>query len=300
MLNILSQPYPAPEKTWQSVIKNAFWAGLVVALVLVFLKPFGIDNDGSGVSQLLIASFGLVTFVVSVLLNGSVMYFFPNWIDEKTWTVGKEIFLLLVLLCFITLGNWLYTGLINGGRIMPVSVLLFMFPYTVGVGIFPCTLSVIARYWKLLSYYQKSASTLHVTPHAPVAQSSVAQDTTLPDTDSKASSELIELTAENGKDFIRLVSDSLLFIESADNYSTIFALNNGKLQKHIIRGSLTRLESQLHIKSIVRVHRSYIANLDKVQRVSGNAQGYKLHFMDTDESVPVARAQSKVVLEYFR
>jgi DNA-binding LytR/AlgR family response regulator len=38
-----------------------------------------------------------------------------------------------------------------------------------------------------------------------------------------------------------------------------------------------------------RCHRAYIVNLDKVQHVEGNAQGYRLRFPDVEEPVPVSR-----------
>jgi DNA-binding LytR/AlgR family response regulator len=45
----------------------------------------------------------------------------------------------------------------------------------------------------------------------------------------------------------------------------------------------------------VKCHRSCIVNLDKVVKVSGNAQGFKLHLKETDFVVPVARKYSEVV-----
>ena len=72
-------------------------------------------------------------------------------------------------------------------------------------------------------------------------------------------------------------------------------MKDEQLFKEIIRSSLTRLEGQIQIKSIVRCHRSFIVNLDKVIKVSGNAQGFKLHLEGTDFMVPVARKYSEIV-----
>ena len=79
------------------------------------------------------------------------------------------------------------------------------------------------------------------------------------------------MVAENEKDSIELFAESLFYIESSDNYSTIFYEKAGKLQKELLRSSLTRLESQISSESIVRCHRSFIVNLDKVEKVTGNA-----------------------------
>ena len=60
--------------------------------------------------------------------------------------------------------------------------------------------------------------------------------------------------------------------------------------KLLLRSSLSRLEAQIIDRSnIVRCHRSYVVNLDRVERVTGNAQGYKLHLFGGQFQVPVAR-----------
>ncbi|NRA11079.1 MAG: LytTR family transcriptional regulator, partial [Crocinitomicaceae bacterium] len=41
--------------------------------------------------------------------------------------------------------------------------------------------------------------------------------------------------------------------------------------------------------NVMKTHRSYVVNLDAVEDVQGNAQGYVLSLTNTDERVPVAR-----------
>ena len=38
-----------------------------------------------------------------------------------------------------------------------------------------------------------------------------------------------------------------------------------------------------------RCHRAYIVNLDKIEQVEGNAQGYKLKLQGTEDLIPVSR-----------
>jgi DNA-binding LytR/AlgR family response regulator len=105
---------------------------------------------------------------------------------------------------------------------------------------------------------------------------------------------LITLIADNDKDKLILRSGNLLFIESSDNYCTIFHVKSnatgiGQPAKLLLRSSLSRLEGQINQPHIVRCHRSYIVNLDRIERVTGNAQGYKLHLLGGQFQVPVAR-----------
>ena len=104
----------------------------------------------------------------------------------------------------------------------------------------------------------------------------------------------LTLIADNEKDVLKLQPDDLLFIESSDNYCTIVHLKDepvgaGKLLKPLLRSSLSRLETQINRPHIVRCHRSYVVNLNRVERVTGNAQGYKLHLLNGQLQVPVAR-----------
>jgi DNA-binding LytR/AlgR family response regulator len=110
------------------------------------------------------------------------------------------------------------------------------------------------------------------------------------------------LVAENEKDKVSISVCDLLFIESADNYSLVCFRTVGKIDKVMLRSSLTRLESQLRMQSIQQVkrcHRSYLVNLSQVQNMSGNAQGYRLHFTDIKTPVLVSRGYATDVLRYF-
>jgi DNA-binding LytR/AlgR family response regulator len=99
----------------------------------------------------------------------------------------------------------------------------------------------------------------------------------------------LTLIADNEKDVLSFLVADLLFIESSDNYCTIVYLKNGQPAKPLLRSSLSRLESQINAFNIVRCHRSFVVNLDRVERITGNAQGYKLHLLSGQFQVPVAR-----------
>jgi DNA-binding LytR/AlgR family response regulator len=78
----------------------------------------------------------------------------------------------------------------------------------------------------------------------------------------------------------------------------VFYLENGhQPRRTVLRNSLTNLEVILAGAGLIRCHRSYLVNLRRVERVSGNAQGYRLHFIGLESSVPVARGRSAKVLE---
>jgi DNA-binding LytR/AlgR family response regulator len=50
-------------------------------------------------------------------------------------------------------------------------------------------------------------------------------------------------------------------------------------------------------QNIYRCHKSYLVNLAKVNHVSGNAQGYKLHLKDVEDQIPVSRKLNEEIKE---
>ena len=107
----------------------------------------------------------------------------------------------------------------------------------------------------------------------------------------------LQFLDENGKPDFSINFDQLIFIKAANNYVEINYFEEESIKKYLLRNSIRKVEEQLSHPSIKRSHRSYLVNLDKVGRITGNAQGYKLHFPFTAEFVvPVSRSKGKELL----
>ena len=77
---------------------------------------------------------------------------------------------------------------------------------------------------------------------------------------------LIAFPDEKGDLKISIMLDNLLYIESADNYTTINYLNKSGQAHYMLRNSLKWMEENLiRDTPLVRCHRSYIVNMDKVK-----------------------------------
>ncbi|MBN4065836.1 LytTR family transcriptional regulator, partial [Candidatus Amoebophilus asiaticus] len=87
-------------------------------------------------------------------------------------------------------------------------------------------------------------------------------------------------------------------VASVDNYIEIFSENEGGITKNLLRNTLRKAEeSLLNYPYLFKCHRAYIVNLQKIQSVIGNSQGYKLVFDKIEQPIPVARSQSKQLKE---
>lgn len=281
MFSILAQPHPRFERdvaTWWLCVG----AGLFVGLFIVIFQPFGTDRVIMPGKYLFLAGFGLITSLVLVTNYFALPALFPAWFREERWTVGRNIVFVLGHFLGIAVLNYFYTTSVFGiSRHIPG--LLSMIGFTLIIGVFPTTAFTITTYVKKLKKYSQPPQP------EPLSPQELATET----------QQYIQFTAENGKDQLRLPVTELLYIESADNYSEIVFQENEQLRKELLRSSLSRLETQISYDFIVRCHRSYIVNLHRVERVSGNAQGYKLHLRSLDMPVPVARKYSELVTERF-
>ncbi|MDP4262474.1 MAG: LytTR family DNA-binding domain-containing protein [Bacteroidota bacterium] len=101
---------------------------------------------------------------------------------------------------------------------------------------------------------------------------------------------VIELTGDYQGEKIVLPPDELYFITAANNYVKVHFIKNDKISYSIIRMTMKRVEEALQSwPDFFRCHRAYIVNLDKVQHVEGNAQGYRVRLAGVEEPIPVSR-----------
>ena len=278
MFKIFEQPYPFQEKTNTRVWIQSFAEGAFIALFLNLFQPFGISLWQEPNKVFYLIGYGLMTTLGGLVLRFGIFRAFPKYYRENSWTIAKEIGSVLTLVTLITLANMLYSSLAFGFN-QGLMSFVGMFFAVIIIGVFPIIFGVMLNYIFQLKKYEQPFIISHTQPIG----------------NQKSDSEIIKLVAENEKDLLEIKAESLIYIESSDNYSTIFFETEGTLQKELIRSSLTRLEGQIHQGQVVRCHRSFIVNLAKVNQVSGNAQGYKLHFSASTSTVPVARKYAEII-----
>jgi hypothetical protein len=289
MFAFLRQPYPLNESRRQDFL-FALGVGLFVALFLFVFQPFGMSQwEDSGFKTAAIAGYGLVTFAVMLAWEFGVKRgLLRGTFTEANHTVGRQILWVSGLLLLIAAGNHLYTALLFGaagaGRVGGlVSTLL----YTLLIGVFPTVASVWLNYLYQLKKYS----------HPPRVEPQVEHEVP-PQQGTGPASEAgrLVLTADNEKDTLELAARQLYYLESADNYCLVVYQGEKETQRELVRSSLSRLAAQIENGQIMRCHRSYVVNLEQVVKVTGNAQGYRLH-LPTGGSIPVARRYNALVVE---
>ena len=85
-------------------------------------------------------------------------------------------------------------------------------------------------------------------------------------------------------------TNHFIYAKAEGNYAEIFLKKEDNIQKLIKRIPIKNLETQLSaFPYIIKTHRSVLLNLNHVEKVTGNAQGYKVNLKDCTDTVPVSR-----------
>jgi len=99
---------------------------------------------------------------------------------------------------------------------------------------------------------------------------------------------------------ISVKSEDLLYLESADNYVYIHFLDHNKISKYLVRNSLKKLEPELVRRGLLRCHRSYMVNFEKVKLIKKEKDGLNIE-LDLAEkvSLPVSKTYIDLIIRKF-
>ena len=95
--------------------------------------------------------------------------------------------------------------------------------------------------------------------------------------------------------------DALYYIESDTNYITIFYSNHGKTEKYLMRSSLKMVLEENPNLNLVRCHRSYIVNFEKVKLYKKDKEGGVIELSnDALPSIPISKSYIENILHKFQ
>jgi len=94
--------------------------------------------------------------------------------------------------------------------------------------------------------------------------------------------------------------ESMLYLESAENYVSICYLNKGKISKYLLRNTLKKMEDLFSGSEIIRCHRSYMVNFMKVKVIRKDKDGLVLELdSPTALDIPVSKTYVDSVMKTF-
>ena len=285
LLQLLRTPYPSLVSLWKAILVPT----ALIFLILGVLQPFGIAHAKAGPWSIAAVS-ALIAAAASCACNLLLPVLLPAWYDERRWTIGKEMLHLAGMFLLIAIGVCLWvawlTGTHPGVRLFFTALLWVLI-----LGVFPTVLFILWNQNLLLRRNLHEARELNhtlATRHRPAQADSPRPDDML-------------LALRNGtKDTVQLPAHSFLYAEAEGNYIQIYSCttDGGKPTRQLLRITLKEAEeAATACPSIIRCHRAFLVNLDKVVKVDGNQQGYRLHLEGCKNAIPVSRTYAKKLKE---
>lgn len=288
MLRILLQPFPTfSGKTFS--LRMSLIAGLCVFGVLTLFKPFNLHEVSRLVLFQLALIYSLTATVVSMFVVVLLPAMLPRVFDDRHWTVLHEIGSHLFLIMAITLANSVLNIFLYKSN-FSFQGFTGMLGKVISIAILPITLGVLLKQKQLVKKFERDASETEKL----IEPLGTDSETTALTTENN----ILTLTGHNKSERLEVQSDDLLLITASDNYIEIYFLENGKLQKRLFRNTLKSVQESLtNYSEFFRAHKTHLVNLKKVVKVTGNAQGLKLHLAELTEPVPVSRNLTAAIKE---
>lgn len=285
IFKILQNPYPL--KSAKSMYASFVFISTFIVLFLIIFEPWGISFWQNSYKYYYLSGYGLLTLIVLIVFYQISSLF----IKEENWKVWKEISSIVAIVSIISICNIIYSTVV-GIMDFNITLMLKIVVATFLLAFFPAMIGTIINYNRYNIHNLRNAENINkiIEEKNTISQPKIAVK-------SNNSGQLLQLLAENGKDTFEINVEDLLYIESADNYSNIFFLENNQLKNSLLRSNLKRIENQHNFTFLVRSHRSFIVNLTHSVKIEGNAQGYKIHLSKCEAKIPVSRNYSKTVLE---
>jgi hypothetical protein len=276
----LNQPYPFFYESIKRILITAGAFVIGVTLFLYLIQPFSYNFDEHRYPFWIISLMnGLLVGILFVFYMSMIKGFAPRLIEEEYWTLGRELFFWLIFLLMVGVGNFFLRELIYDN---PNNFSFHYFRteviHSLIVGSFFLLFIVTGKYLHIVTITADKASSWNrkVSKY----RNNIQGETK------------ITVRAESEQDTIHIKVSDFLYAKVDGNYIEFYLLNeNEEIEKQIKRNTLSSVEEQLRgVPNIIRVHRSYLVNIYKIDSVTGNAQGYRLSIKKSNDIIPVSRS----------
>lgn len=257
--------------------KPVITASIITIITFVLLQFEAFDNPNRPTAWVLhfIGAYSLIAGASYLTFH----IIFKRYKDPNNWSLGKDImsflFILAFVLLYILIFNSFYISYIDKNFTDSYVYDGRLFYYITFIGI--VNFAAI-KFLDFYVFYKKK---------------------------SKQNPDYIEpqkiiLEGKNKHEKIILDIDDLVMIEALGNYVLVFYLNHEKqIEKDIIRNSFSLISDQVQsIKQILKVHRSYIINMNKVINIETKNRKSSVKIKFIDEMIPVSKSAIESLKEY--
>jgi hypothetical protein len=213
-----------------------------------------------------LAAITFLSLSLNLLILPSLL---PNIFIKRIWNIKKEIFWNLWILTTISVGYYLYYKVLG---VFDIDFRMIL-GLTV-IAIIPITGIIIVNRNRMLRHNLKSAESINKKLQE----------------NKHIEERLVHFESDYVKDNLSIKVSLLILIRAANNYIEVFWKEGKSVKNQMIRTSLRKAEELLQDhKFIFKCHRSYMVNVNFIDKVEGSVQGYKVFFDNIDFTVPVSK-----------
>lgn len=251
-------------------------AFIILVFTIVFInlfKPWNIGrwySDSGIIKFLRLSSYGVVVSAVLLFTQFPLRRLFKvDAFKIKTYLLWLFIEVILICMVYILMyGNPIGNFFNDLGYALRYTLLGIWIPYSFAI---------------LIVYYINQRKEIEQL------QTKIAQP---------AKKKLIAFKDENGKIKFSVLAKDLLFLESTDNYVSVFYILDGKVNRELLRNTMKNLEETFKESGVTRCHRSFMVNSDNIEFVKKSGKKLHLKVRLVDKIIPVSEKYSPLFLDF--
>ena len=277
---IIEQPIPTYLTTKQNITRTVLFTAAFALAFINFYSPFGVDVwlHANKLQLFFYSSLVILTGVLVVAISRIIMYQYAK--KNKISYIGYSFWILIEIVSMAAFYSLFGLYILDEKKVflelfersIRNTALIILLPYSI--------------LWLYFSWREK------IEQLEKLARNETEQ---LGNT-----KKMLPFHDEKGTLKFSVSLEDLLYLEAADNYVTIYYSDNLKTSKFLIRNTLKNLETSLPYSSLMRCHRSYIVNFEKVKIIRKEKDGLLIDLnCDPHISLPVSKTYVTNVIEAF-
>lgn len=271
----IKQPYPFYYEELKKVLFLLCFIAIASFLFTYLFDPFVVNIEEHKIDYLWIITLHSVTpipvaFIYFFLLKKSVK-------NTENWTLGKEFLHLAIVLFLIGIASFLIRDFIyTNPDNWSFRYLWEEIRNTFLVGILLLLIILPLNLQRLINKRSNDLKKLPINQQY-----------------SNITDEVVQITTPIKEENFELNIRTFLYAKVDGNYLEIYYDYSTDNEKKMKRLTLKEFLNQLNsYPFIFKTHRSYVVNLNTIESVSGNAQGYVLHLKNySNRTIPVSRSK---------
>lgn len=260
---------------------------ILYALVfLVIYSPYS-DTTWFGLAKsdsFLLTTTFVVASVLLLVISRILMFFLSKNIIKMTylkyvlWLMGEivliGVFHAVLSIVYVEMQGFTASYIVT--KSIMITLLALGFPY------------VVTAMWITI---KDMRSTLLVTDTNNIATDgeAIAQNI-----------DIINIADNKGVLKLSVKLDNLYYIKAEDNYTIVNYTKNGMLNRYMIRCKIQTIEDNFSNTPLMRCHRTYIVNTQKIKVLRHESDGFYMDFdFEGIDPIPVSKTYSEKVVKRF-